>query len=151
MPFVLIISPVGALVYLGRYLYRGVIAEKDILCCKGGNVTYRYQNCKTKRFEIRTVSGAHFLWLVLQHILPKGFRRAQNFGFLHPNSKQLIKVLHYLLKFDPTKLLAKIRQRPQLSCECCGAKMEIKRTRTPVINTVVGNNQNSDFGSHMNG
>jgi hypothetical protein len=24
-----------ALIYLGRYLYRGVIAEKDILCCKG--------------------------------------------------------------------------------------------------------------------
>jgi len=26
----------------------------------------------------RTVSGATFLWLVLQHVLPKGFRRARN-------------------------------------------------------------------------
>ena len=24
--------------------------------------------------------------LVLQHVLPKGFRRARNYGFLHPNS-----------------------------------------------------------------
>lgn len=28
-----------------------------------------------------------FLRLILQHILPKGYRRARNFGFLHPNSK----------------------------------------------------------------
>ena len=76
-----------ALVYLGRYLYRGVIREKDILFCQDGKVTYRYQNSKTKRYEIKTVSGAHFLWLVLQHVLPKGFRRARNFGFLHPNSQ----------------------------------------------------------------
>ena len=118
-----------ALIYLGRYLYRGVIAEKNILSCKEGNVTFRYQNSKTQRFETKTVSGARFLWLVLQHVLPKGFRRARNYVFLHPNSKQLIQVLHYLLKFDPKKLLAKIKQRPQLSCECCGAKMEIRRTR----------------------
>jgi hypothetical protein len=127
-----------ALVYLGRYLYRGVIAEKNILSCKEGNVTFRYQNSKTKCFETKTVSGARFLWLVLQHILPKGFRRARNYGFLHPNSKQLIQVLHYLLKFDPKKLLAKIKQRPQLSCECCGAKMEIRRTRMPAIEALIG-------------
>ena len=65
-----------ALVYLGRYLYRGVIREKDILSCIEGKVTYRYQNSKTKQWEIKTVSSARFLWLVLQHILPKGFRRA---------------------------------------------------------------------------
>ena len=125
-----------ALVYLGRYLYRGVIREKDILSCQDGNVTYRYQNSKTKRFEIKTVSGARFLWLILQHVLPKGFRRARNFGFLHPNSKSFIQVLQYLLKFDPKKLLAKIRQRPQLICECCGAAMKISRTRIPVVETL---------------
>ena len=27
-----------ALTYLGRYLYRGVVREKDILCCQGGQV-----------------------------------------------------------------------------------------------------------------
>lgn len=125
-----------ALVYLGRYLYRGVIREKDILSCKDGNVTYRYQDSKTRRFEMKTISGARFLWLVLQHILPKGFRRARNFGFLHPNSKQLIKVLHLVLKFDPKRLLAKIRQRPQLTCDCCGAVMKINRTRIPVVQTL---------------
>jgi hypothetical protein len=36
-------------------------------------------------------------------VLPKGFRRARNFGFLHPNSKRLIALLHLLLKFDPSR------------------------------------------------
>jgi hypothetical protein len=35
-----------ALIYLGRYLYRGVIQEKDIVACKDGNVTFHYQNSK---------------------------------------------------------------------------------------------------------
>ena len=60
-----------ALIYLGRYLYRGVIREKDIVACDDGQVSFRYRNAKTGRMEHRTVSGADFLWLVLQHVLPK--------------------------------------------------------------------------------
>jgi hypothetical protein len=79
-----------ALIYLGRYLYRGVIREKDIVACKDGLVSFRYQNAKTKRIECRTLPGADFLWLILQHVLPKGFRRARTprvllrFGFASP-------------------------------------------------------------------
>jgi hypothetical protein len=90
-----------ALVYLGRYLYRGVLPEKDILACEQGQVTFRYQNSKTRKMETRTLAGADFLWLLLQHVLPKGFRRARNFGFLHPNSKRLIQLLHVLFKLAP--------------------------------------------------
>ena len=90
------------LLYLGRYLYRGVIQEKDIIACASGQVTFRYRNSKTKRIETRTVSCAKFLWLLLQHVLPKGFRRARNFGFMHPNSKQLIQLLHVLLRLEPS-------------------------------------------------
>ncbi len=106
-----------ALVYLGRYLYRGVIREKDILCCKDGQVTYRFQNSETKRWELRTVSGAKFLWLVLQHVLPRGFRRARNFGFLHPNSKQLIKVLQFVFKLNPNQWLTKISPHPSVKMQ----------------------------------
>jgi len=51
-----------ALIYLGRYLYRGVIREKDILACQDGNVTYSYQDSKSKRYKTKTVSCAE-LWL----------------------------------------------------------------------------------------
>jgi hypothetical protein len=118
-----------ALVYLGRYLYRGVIREQDILSCEGGQVTFRYRDARTGKMERRTVSGAQFLWLVLQHVLPKGFQRARNFGFLHPNSKRLIVLLHILLKFVPDT--APRTPRPTLACPCCGGTMAVVRTRLP--------------------
>jgi hypothetical protein len=118
-----------ALVYLGRYLYRGVIAEKDIVACDNAQVSFRYRDAKTGKRECRTVSGAHFLWLVLQHLLPKGFRRARNFGFLHPNCKRLIALLHVLLKFVPGPAVAWFKERAPILCSCCGAVMVIVKTR----------------------
>jgi len=123
----------NALIYLGRYLYRGVIREKDILAYQDGNVTYRYQDSKSKHYKTKTVSGAKFLWLVLQHVLPKGFRRARNYGFLHPNSKRVIKLIHRLLKFDPTKILGALKPRPQVTCKCCGGEMVVGRRRIPRV------------------
>ena len=124
-----------ALVYLGRYLYRGVIREQDILSVHDGKVTFRYQNSETKRWETRTETGAKFLWRVLQHVLPTGFRRARNYGFLHPNSKKMINILLTLGKLTPKKMLEKIglRQRPQMTCTCCGGKMQVNRTRIPLV------------------
>jgi len=120
-----------ALVYLGRYLYRGVIQEKDIVACQDGLVTFRYQDSKTHKMRTRTVSGAKFLWLFLQHVLPKGFRRARNFGFLHPNSKRLIALIRWLFRLHPSQVLAPEVQRPGLACPCCGASMNIVKTRIP--------------------
>jgi hypothetical protein len=119
----------SALIYLGRYLYRGVIQEKHIVACHNGKVTFRYQHSKTQQMRTRTLSGAKFLWLIVRHVLPKGFRRARNFGFLHPNSKRLIGLLHYLLEFDPKRVLVGIKKRPALVCRCCGATMKILQTR----------------------
>lgn len=118
-----------ALVYLGRYLYRGVIQEKDIIRSENGMVTYRYQESKTKKIRYKTVPGAQFLWMILQHVLPKGFRRARDFGFFHPNSKQLIQVLQLQFKLDPNRAMAWMRQRPQMRCSCCGGIMKIIQTR----------------------
>jgi hypothetical protein len=75
-----------ALVYLGRYLYKGVIQEKDIIACDNAQVTFRYRDSKTKRIEYRTLPGARFLWLILQHVLPKGFRRARTTVFYTPTA-----------------------------------------------------------------
>ena len=111
-------------IYLGRYLYRGVIQEKDILSCDKGNVTFRYQNSETRKMETRTLSGVAFLHLILQHILPKGYRRARNFGFLHPNSK-----LIPLVQLIKRVVLPLQQPRPASRCKCCGGEMKIIRTR----------------------
>ena len=113
-----------ALVYLGRYLYRGVIQEKDILSHKDDRVTFRYRNSETKRIEKRNVSGVEFLRLILQHILPRGYRRARNFGFLHPNSK-LIPLVQLLKRV----VIQPSTPCPAIRCKCCGGTMKIVRTR----------------------
>jgi hypothetical protein len=120
-----------ALIYLGRYLYRGVLQEKDILACQDGQVTFRYRDSKSKQMRTRTLPGAKFLWLILQHVLPKGFRRARNFGFLHPNSKGLIAVLQYLVGLNPNQPRAGLEKRPQWTCRCCGALMKVVKTMIP--------------------
>jgi hypothetical protein len=136
-----------ALIYLGRYLYRGVIQEKDILRCENAQVTYRWRDSKTKKPAQRTVSGVEFLRLVLQHVLPKGFRRARNYGFLHPNSKRLIALLRLLVFKTCSKARAPSAQvapteRPKLLCRCCGSAMAIVRRRMlPVIAPPTGANR----------
>jgi hypothetical protein len=118
-----------ALVYLGRYLYRGVIAERDIIKFDQDHVTFRYRDSATKKTAVRTVTGATFLWLLLQHVLPKGFRRARNFGFLHPNSKRLITLLKLLVfKLQPSLPTPRTARAPLL-CRCCGSPMAIIRRR----------------------
>ena len=62
-------------------------------------------------------------------MLPKGFRRARNFGFLHPNCKRLIALLQVLLKFVPVRAPDWIRPRAPILRTCCGAVMKIVRTR----------------------
>ena len=91
--------------------------------------SFRYRDAKTGKREHRTVPGAQFLWLVLQHVLPKGLRRARNFGFLHPNCKRLIALLQVLLRFVPIRAADWVKPRPQFLCTCCGALMKIVRTR----------------------
>ena len=59
----------------------------------------------------------------------RGFRRARNFGFLHPNCKRLIALLHVLLKFVPDLALAGFKERAHILCPCCAAVMKIVRTR----------------------
>ena len=58
-----------ALLYLSRYLYRGVIQERDILRCDdegaAGKATFLYREAKIEKMATRTLRGADFLWLVL--------------------------------------------------------------------------------------
>lgn len=122
-----------AIVYLGRYLYRGVVQEKDILACDNGQVTFRYRDSKTSKIERRTVSGVEFLRLILQHILPKGLRRARNFGFLHPNSKRKIQLVQLLFKLTPRPVAESLNKRPTLRCPCCGGAMKIVKTRIKAL------------------
>jgi len=49
-----------ALQYLSRYLYRGVISEKNILKDNGEQVTFGYTDGNTGAYKTRTVNGEVF-------------------------------------------------------------------------------------------
>jgi hypothetical protein len=83
--------------YLSRYLYRGVISEKNIVADQNGRITFRYTENKTGKTRYRTLKGEDFLYLIFQHVLPKGFRRVRDFGFLHGNAKKLLQLIRVSL------------------------------------------------------
>lgn len=112
-----------ALLYLSRYLYRGVISEKDIIANREGQVTFRYTDSRSGQVRTRTLPGAEFLWLVLQHALPRGFRRVRDYGFLHGNAKRLLALVQLILQvtLEPQAR----RSRPVFTCPSCRSPMRI--------------------------
>jgi hypothetical protein len=120
-----------ALKYLSRYLYRGVISETNIVSNQNGYVTFKYVESRTGKTSYRTVKGQDFLWLVLKHVLPKGFRRVRDYGFLHGNAKKMLLlvqlVLHVLIEVCPA------RHRPAFKCPKCRAAMKIIAFRRPAF------------------
>ena len=112
-----------ALKYLSRYLYRGVISNKNIVSDDGEYVTFRYQDSASGKTKTRRLRGEAFIALVLQHTLPKGFRRARDYGFLHGNAKRQLKIVQWILKVI-IKVPIEI-DRPKFICKKCGAPMSV--------------------------
>ena len=118
-----------ALKYLSRYLYRGVLSEKNIVANHNGQVTFQYTESKTGKTQHRTLKGEDFLNLVFQHILPKGFRRVRDYGFLHSNAKKLLSLVQLILNVTLQVVLC--RPRPVVKCPKCQAPMGIICVRRP--------------------
>jgi hypothetical protein len=113
----------SALKYLARYLYRGVIGESNIVSNQDGNITFKYVESRTGKTLYRSIKGHDFLWLVLQHVLPKGFRRVRDYGFLHGKAKKLLCLVQLILQV----LIQACAQRPRPAFQCpvCQAPMKI--------------------------
>ena len=112
-----------ALKYLSRYLYRGVISDNNIVSDDGTFVTFRYEDSKSGAWETRRMRGEDLIALVLQHTLPKGFRRARDYGFLHGNAKRLLKTVQWLLKVNVAT--PQPTTRPAFVCPLCHSLMSI--------------------------
>ena len=114
---------ISAVKYLSRYLYRGVISEKNIVSNQDDRVPFRYTESSSGKTQYRTLNGEDFLFLVIQHVLPKGFRRVRDYGFLHGNAKKLLflvqLILHVMIEGTAK------RPRPVFKCLCCKSSMVI--------------------------
>jgi hypothetical protein len=90
-----------ALKYLSRYINKGVIQDKNILGETDGIVTFQYFDSTDRHWKKRSLPALEFLDLILQHVLPKGFRRARDYGFLHGNAKKTLHQIQLLLNASP--------------------------------------------------
>ena len=118
-----------ALQYLSRYLYRGVISNHNIIEDDGANVTFRYRDGQTQTIQTRTLPGEDFMALLLQHVLPKGLRRARDYGFLHGNAKRILKIVQWVLRVPlPAK---DEKHRAQFRCPHCHGRMFVIRMTPP--------------------
>ena len=123
-------SGLPALKYLSRYLYRGVVSEKQLCNDDGEKVTFSYQEGGTGKRCTRTLEGPDFLWLLIQHVLPKGFRRVRDYGFLHGNARRTRILVQWCLKVHTPALPAGPRTAGML-CRQCGTTMQCLGLMTP--------------------
>jgi len=94
-------KPVGdgrtALKYLAAYVFRVAISNQRILKLENGQVTFRYQDTRTGKRKLRTVSAQEFIRRFLQHILPKGFVKVRYYGIFSPSWRARLPLLQQQL------------------------------------------------------
>jgi hypothetical protein len=76
-------GPEYVLQYLGRYTHRVAISNHRLVSLADGKVTFRWRDsAHNNEQKLMTLSLDEFLRRFLLHLLPKGFVRIRNFGFL---------------------------------------------------------------------
>jgi len=125
-----------ALQYLSRYLYRGVIAEAQIVAFDPDthSVTFCYQEGKTRRRRLRTLPLVELLWRLMIHVLPSGYRRVRDFGFLHGNAKSTRALIQVVLRVVVPQPQA--RAQACFRCPTCQAAMTVIAVITTRPSTV---------------
>jgi hypothetical protein len=76
-------GPEHVLRYLGRYTHRVAISNHRLVSFADGKVTFRWRDSAyNNEQKLMTLSLDEFLRRFLLHLLPQGFVRIRNFGFL---------------------------------------------------------------------
>jgi len=85
-------GPEHALRYLGAYTHRVGIANSRLVSFTQGQVSFRWRDsAHNNRKRVMSLPADEFLRRFLLHLLPRGFVRIRNFGFL--NNRQRAKLL----------------------------------------------------------
>jgi len=74
--------------YLGRYTHRVAISNHRLLDFDGERVTFRWKDyAHGKKQRKMTLAATEFLRRFVQHILPRGFVRIRQYGYLANRSR----------------------------------------------------------------
>jgi hypothetical protein len=96
-------SPTLVLRYLGRYTHRVAISNQRLLAFDGERVTFRWKDyAHGNKHKKTTLEATEFLRRFTQHILPRGFVRIRQFGFLaNTRRSTLLSLARTLLATTP--------------------------------------------------
>lgn len=91
-------GPAYVLQYLGRYTHRVAISNHRLVSFADGKVTFRWRDSADHNEQkLMTLALDEFLHRFLLHLLPKGFVRIRNFGFLANRRRAILLPLCFRL------------------------------------------------------
>jgi putative transposase len=130
-------GPEYVLQYLGRYTHRVAISNHRLASFAEGKVTFRWRDsAHHNEQKLLTLSQNEFLRRFLLHVLPKGFVRIRNFGFLANRRRAtLLPLCFHLLGSTPQaeQDLSGSKDSSDLwLCPKCGGPMQVIERLTAV-------------------
>ncbi len=120
-------GPEAVLRYLGRYTHRVAISNHRLLSFDGERVAFRWKDyARGNKQRVMTLNATEFLRRFAQHILPRGFVRIRQFGFLANGCRSaLLTLSRSLIGFTP---------KPRAPCEAAVAAVwQCPRCRAPML------------------
>jgi hypothetical protein len=118
--------------YLGANTHRVAISNHRLVALTDGNVTFRWRDsAHGNKKRLMTLPVDEFLRRFLLHLLPRGFVRIRNFGFLANRQRARLLPLCFSLLRGSEALSAAAASpaadRPHSSWNCplCGATMHV--------------------------
>jgi hypothetical protein len=124
-------DPVQVLKYLARYTHRVAISNSRLLSMEDGRVTFRWKDYRDSQTKVMKLDAVEFIRRFLLHILPGGFVRIRQFGFLANRARgKKLALCRTLLGALPAKAEQPVRARVEDMAD------EHDRKRCPVC--VVG-------------
>jgi rubredoxin len=130
-------GPEHVLKYLGRYTHRVAISNHRLVSFAEGKVTFRWRDsAHHNEQKPMALPLDDFLRRFLLHLLPKGFVRIRNFGFLANRKRATtLPLCFHTLAAAPERQVQRDTPSAQLTntwrCPQCGAPMQIIERLSP--------------------
>ena len=123
-------GPEHVLRYLGAYTHRVAISNHRLLALADGCVRFRWRDsAHGNRKQVMTLPVDEFLRRFLLHLLPRGFVRIRNFGFLANRRRaELLPLCFRLLQQSdqpPTRPASPADACSLWNCPLCGGIMHV--------------------------
>jgi hypothetical protein len=122
-------GPEHVLRYLGNYTHRVAISNHRLIALANGNVTFRWRDSTHgNRKRMMSLSADEFLRRFLLHLLPRGFMRIRNFGFLANRRRADLVPLCFRLMDShqaPTASVSAGAEHSHWNCPVCGGTMQV--------------------------